>query len=66
MKRHQCETITVYNDKKLKKASLDLIAMQLIRQPSYYCDIQHFQITRVMTNNTVQGLIKFLVTQYNL
>ena len=61
MQRHQSETITVYNDKRLKKASLGLTAMQLTRQPSYYCDIQHFQIiTRMTTNNIVQILYKIL------
>ena len=39
LQRPQSETITVYINKNLKKESLNLIKMQLTKQPDYCYDI---------------------------
>ena len=39
LQRAQSETVTVYINKKLKKESLNLIKMQLAKQPDYCYDI---------------------------
>lgn len=34
-------------------------------KPGYFCDMQHFKITRIMTSNITRGHIRFLETSYN-
>ena len=53
--------------KDLKKASSNLITMQLTeKKPDYFCDVKHLQITKIMADNILQEHIRFLRTQHNL
>ena len=50
MQRHKSETASVYNDKRLTKARLNLITIQLTKKLGYCYDKEHFKITtRIMT-----------------
>ena len=59
LQRHHSETITVYNNKRLKNSCLSLMIVQLTKQPNYCCDMQLFQIiTRTMIDNILPGHIR--------
>ena len=67
MQRHQNKTITVYNDKRLKKSCLKSDNNAIDKKVGYCCIIQHVKImARIMTNNILPGYVRILGTPYNL